>query len=169
MNTDLTLESLGPQDILIQPDLGDLRPMDFADAWEAVDLGEAEARGLRRGARPPLPIRRMSTYSSVRQRPATGPRQPSGPSPWRMDRPSLPGSSWNGWISIPGWPLDPATLEEDISRIFGLAEFEEVSYHLENENDLNLRLKEKSWGPNYIRFGLTMSDDSRPTPATPSG
>ena len=90
-----------------------------------------------------------------------GARRPSGPSPWRTDPVSPPDSFLERMDIHAGVALNPSTLEENVSRIFGLGEFEEVSYHLEPGGDLNLRLKEKSWGPNYIRFGLTMFDDSR--------
>lgn len=161
VNTDLTLESLRPQDILIQPDLGELTPMDFADAWEAIDLGDEEARTMTKAlARHSLSEGEYLLHLS-RQRP--GIWVPPTIRSIALEN----GSPVSTRIILermdiqPGILLNPATLENDISRIFGLGEFEEVSYQLENRTDLNLRLKEKSWGPNYVRFGLTMSDDSK--------
>lgn len=161
VNTDLALEGLGPDDILIQPDLGDLMPMDFADAAEAIDPGEAEARALTEAlSRFSLPRDEYLLHRTGQQQPAWNPptigtisleNESHVSSRILLERMDL----------HPGVVLDPSTLEKSISRIFGLGEFEEVSYHLENGDDLNLRLEEKSWGPNYIRFGLTMFDDSR--------
>ncbi|NNM03942.1 MAG: BamA/TamA family outer membrane protein [Gemmatimonadetes bacterium] len=161
VNTDLTLETLGPRDILIQPDLGDLMPVDFPDAWEAVDLGEAEARASAAA------LRRHSLPSGDFARHRSGQRQPEWHPPTIRTISLENGSPVSARILLermdlrPGMALDETTLERDISRLFGLAEFEEVSYQLENRDELNLRMREKSWGPNYIRFGLTMSDDSK--------
>jgi NTE family protein len=161
VNTDLTLERLGPDDIFIQPDLGDLTPMDFPDARDAIDPGEAETRrftdDLRRLALSP------EAYAAHRQ----AQRQPDW-SPPTIRTISFENESLVSTEALlarmelqPGVALDPQTLEEDISRLFGLGEFEKVTYHLNDGTDLNLQLRGKSWGPNYIRFGLTMSDDSK--------
>lgn len=161
VNTDLALERMGPRDILIQPDLGDLRPMDFHEAWKAIDPGEAEARRFSAD---------LATYSLSPEEYA---RHRLGQARPAQRFPLLKTISFENESPIssrillarmdlrPGVILDPAVLEEDISRLFGLGEFEKVTYFLTDGTDLKLRLKGKSWGPNYLRFGLTMSDDSR--------
>jgi NTE family protein len=61
-----------------------------------------------------------------------------------------------------GQPLDRERLEADITTIYGLDVFESVRYELEGEPDntaLILHVREKSWGPNYLQFGLKLSDN----------
>lgn len=53
-------------------------------------------------------------------------------------------------------------LQHSIDQVYGLGYFETVSYDLERrggENVLVVRVKSKSWGPNYARFGLQLSSD----------
>lgn len=56
-----------------------------------------------------------------------------------------------------GLPLDVTALERDIARIYGLGLFENVYYELVAENKktvLKLTLRQRSWGPNYLQFGI---------------
>ncbi|MEW8325188.1 MAG: BamA/TamA family outer membrane protein, partial [Candidatus Thiodiazotropha taylori] len=58
-----------------------------------------------------------------------------------------------------GDQLDIAKLEEEINQLYGMNIFGRVDYNLlqkEQENELKIRATEKEWGPNYLRFGLTM-------------
>jgi NTE family protein len=55
-----------------------------------------------------------------------------------------------------------AEIERDASRIYGIGEFESVTYELLPRDDgYNLRLyaKEKDWGPGYLRTGLRLEAD----------
>ncbi len=61
-----------------------------------------------------------------------------------------------------GQPLDVDQLEEDLKRIYGLGYYEMVSYSLSPTGQgsvLNIVVKEKSWGPNYLSFGLGYEDN----------
>ncbi len=61
-----------------------------------------------------------------------------------------------------GKPLDVEQLESNISDIYGFNTFETVSYDVANDSDGNtlfVRATEKSWGPNYLRFGINLEDD----------
>jgi len=62
----------------------------------------------------------------------------------------------------PGEVLDMATLESDIQRLYGLNIFERVSYDItrqDNQAILTIKVRKKSWGPNYIRFGLNLESN----------
>jgi NTE family protein len=62
----------------------------------------------------------------------------------------------------PGEVLDIATLESDIQRLYGLNIFERVSYDItrqDNQSILTIKVRKKSWGPNYIRFGLNLESN----------
>lgn len=70
----------------------------------------------------------------------------------------------------PGQTLDLAVAEEDLGRIFGLGDFEAVDFTLTDPADpadpadpgavALYRLREKSWGPNYLRLGLVLGTDA---------
>jgi NTE family protein len=62
----------------------------------------------------------------------------------------------------PGQPLDPAKMDADIGEVYGLDVFESVRYEVVQENGQSgvvLHAKEKTWGPNYLQFGLELTDD----------
>jgi NTE family protein len=62
-----------------------------------------------------------------------------------------------------GQPLDIASLEKSVDRVYGLDVFEAVTYNLvrneEGERGVEINAKARSWGPNYLQFGLEFSDD----------
>jgi NTE family protein len=70
--------------------------------------------------------------------------------------------------SIPtGVPLDVDATELAIDRVYGLELFQRVGYDLVEEGGrrgLEVSVEERSWGPNYLQFGLesssTGSDDT---------
>jgi NTE family protein len=62
----------------------------------------------------------------------------------------------------PGDPLDIDAVEKDIRLVYGLGDFKQVSYTLEEEGDdfgLVIQTEEKPWGPNYLHFGLELATD----------
>lgn len=61
-----------------------------------------------------------------------------------------------------GAPLDSARLERGMSTLYGEDIFETLDYRLVREGDasgLEFSARRKSWGPNYVRFGLQLQDD----------
>ena len=59
-----------------------------------------------------------------------------------------------------GEPLDFGRLFKDIGRIYGLGDFQQVSYRLSERNGeagLVIRVTEKPWGPNYLMFGFRLA------------
>jgi NTE family protein len=53
-------------------------------------------------------------------------------------------------------------MSADIGEVYGLDVFESVRYEVVQEDGKSgvvLHAKEKSWGPNYLQFGLELSDD----------
>jgi NTE family protein len=61
-----------------------------------------------------------------------------------------------------GEPLDRVQLEKDISNIYGLQLFERVDYDVIEENGQTgvvLDARARSWGPDYLQFGLALSSD----------
>lgn len=65
-----------------------------------------------------------------------------------------------------GSRLDLALLERDIERIYGLGYFRTVDFDIRREDEagdgqtvLVITAEDKPWGPNYLRFGLTIRED----------
>src|SRR5690606_14138591 len=61
-----------------------------------------------------------------------------------------------------GRPLNQKTLDEDVRRIHGLGYFGKVGYFINQTttgNELVINAREKSWGPNYLRFGLNIEEN----------
>jgi NTE family protein len=59
-------------------------------------------------------------------------------------------------------PVDVKAIEKDASRVYGLGNFQNVTYELKPETDgydLTLDTREKYWGPGYLRFGLRLETD----------
>lgn len=61
-----------------------------------------------------------------------------------------------------GEDLKLKELEKDLDQIYGLGYFELVTYDIfedEGQNVLKVNAIEKSWGPDYLRFGLQFEDN----------
>ncbi|MEM7611432.1 MAG: BamA/TamA family outer membrane protein, partial [Pseudomonadota bacterium] len=59
-------------------------------------------------------------------------------------------------------PLSTASLRADLARIYGLGLFEQVDYRWQAEGDthgIEIDARAKSWGPGYMRFGLSLEED----------
>ena len=62
----------------------------------------------------------------------------------------------------PGEPFKLSTLESDLARLYGRGEFEQIDYQLVTVRSADRRVRhvvEKSWGPNFLRFGTSLSTD----------
>ena len=61
-----------------------------------------------------------------------------------------------------GDPIDHVLLAHNADRLYGLGMYEKVSYELVGENGSTgvvYRARSKSWGPNFLQFGLSLEDD----------
>jgi NTE family protein len=158
-NTELQVASLGPNDILLRPELGTLGAGDFPTAMKAVPLGQAAAEQKLAALRP------FSVFEEYRRwLKARAARRGDLPTVQfvRLDNPSRLS---DGVLKARlrdhlGQPLDPEALNEDIGAIYGLGNFESVRYEVVEQGGqtgILLHAREKSWGPNYLQFGLQLS------------
>jgi NTE family protein len=152
---------LGAGEVLITPDLGDIGSSSFARATEAVRLGELaaweRAPALRR-------LRAPSAPPPVRSTPEC-----SRPEPLRIEFLHIENRSRLATRAIErmlrlraGDVLDVTELQEDLTRVFGLGGFEEVSFRVVEQGGQRgvvIRAIQRSWGPNAFRFGLHLSDE----------
>jgi NTE family protein len=161
---DRQLASLGSRDVLIAPELGDISSGNFERTPEAIDIGEAAARAmsesLRRYALPP------EQYQALREKQTAELRELGIVDEIRFTglQRTNPEVLRSLVRSAPGKPLSEDEIGEDLRRIYGRGDFESVDYHIVQEGDrrvLEIQLREKSWGPDYLRFGLGLLTDFR--------
>ena len=62
----------------------------------------------------------------------------------------------------PGDVVDASRLAADAEYLFGLDRYEQASYRLVKDKDttgVEFETRSKSWGPNFLNFGLSIEDD----------
>jgi NTE family protein len=164
-NVRQSLASLGPTDILILPELGNFSAGSFSSMKATFPIGEAATRKVAdRLASLSLPPNEYARYQVARTQPivATAPAIDAvtfEPPPLRRVNPAFLGTLVDTQASQ---PIDQATLDRDLLRLYGTRDFEHVNYQLiesPSRRILNIRGVEKRWGPNYLRFGLGLSSD----------
>ncbi len=156
------IDMLRERDILIRPELGQFGSSDFAHIGEAVEPGAAAVRelegALRRLSLPDDAWRQHLAGRSADRRP---PREidfvriaESGP---------LTAQALESRLSTQaGDLLDTGRLASDTAEIYALDLYERVDYEIVEEDGMTgvvFRATPKSWGPNYLRFGLNLEDD----------
>ena len=163
-NVQEQIDSLRPVDIYINPDLGDITSGDFARGKEAAATGEKAARQK---------IDVLKQYATGEQEYAaflarhhrdlvTSVKVASVNIEVKGDTP-IPPELIASRLSIkPGDTVDVKTMEHDLDRVYGMKDYERVDLKVRqdgSEYDLAVQATEKSWGPNYLRVGMSLSSD----------
>ena len=172
-DSDHQKNTLTGQDVLIEPNLGTISQTDFTAALRTIDQGASAARA----AIPKLSSLSVDedTYARYRERRAA--RQPALP-PIQFVQVDQGSRRYEKTIvaemePLVGKPLDVAAVGARITELYGLGNFETLDYSLVEqpagssppgtasgeETGLEVRARRKSWGPNYVRFGLNLEDD----------
>ncbi len=164
-NVRTSLASLKPTDILILPELGDFSAGDFNHLPKTVPIGEAAARRetSRLAALSLTPDRYEQLRIAQRALPPPDPRPVDEIrfAPLERVNPAFAAATME---TKPGEPITQATLDRDMRRLFGTGDFEHVNYRFLEEPGkrvLGVDAVEKTYGPNYLRFGLGLSSDFR--------
>ncbi len=153
---------LTANDILIAPDLGDLLATDFGETQRTIGLGLAAtlANGDRL-ARLSLDEGRWQEYLAAR----SGAGTPQAVVHFvRTDKRSERyGERIQAELGpIIGQPLDPEQMDKRLSHFYGSDNFEALDYRLVRDGVLTgieVSARPKSWGPNFLRFGIELQDD----------
>jgi NTE family protein len=165
-DSDRQRATLSSRDILIEPQLGTTPSTDFTVAANTIGGGEDAARTLTvRLASLGISDTAYRTYLARRSA-----REPGSPiikfvrvdeDSKRYERTILAEMQ-----PLVGKPLDLDQVAARITELYGLGDFETLDYNLveEGEGDtketgIEVRARRKSWGPNYLRFGLSLQDD----------
>jgi NTE family protein len=159
---DAELATLGENDILIAPDLGDITSGSFERQPEAIargrDAAQALAATLRRYSLPEdeyLALRSSQTLASnglgkVAQIRFEGLKRTND----AVLRDLMHSASEDS--------LSEETLAADMRRIYGRGDFEGIDYRIAPQDGVRTLIvspREKSWGPDYLGFGLGVASD----------
>lgn len=160
--TDRQRELLVDGDLLIEPPLGKMPSMDFTVVEQTVAQGVIGARDqAARLAALSIDADEWERYLASR---AAGQSTPPEIQFVRVDAKS---GRYRDRIEaelspVVGRNLDPAAMERRLSHLYGDDNFESLDYKIVRDKDaqgIEVSARRKSWGPNYVRFGLELQDD----------
>jgi len=162
-NVRQSLQQLRPQDLLIEPALGDFSAADFDNLIKAVPFGEAAARQAAprlQALAAPAPefaqLRRQQQSGEAPVLPVIAAVEIAGQR--RVNAESIVQTMQ----TQAGQPLNEDVLDLDMRRIYGSGDFESVRPELLDSGGtqtLVVNVTEKGWGPQYLRLGLSLSSD----------
>jgi len=161
-NVDDQLKSLGSQDVLIAPELGNISAGSFDRSADAIRIGAEAARkltdSLKRYSLPP------EQYAALRSKQSAERKGLGAVDEIRFEglRRSNPEVLRSLVQSRTGEPLTEEQVSADLRRIYGRGDFESVDYRIEHGpagRAMIITPREKDWGPDYLRFGLGVATD----------
>ncbi len=156
------IATLGPNDLFIEPELGNFGSARFDLAPDAIKIGLAAGEAA-------APRLRAFAVDEPRYAQWQGRHElKSSPAP-RIDFVRAPGVSERANTYVThrfeqqvGKPFDAKAFERDIAVMYGEGRHESVSWRLAREDSqtgIEIHAVEKPWGPNFLRFGLELSDN----------
>lgn len=162
-NVQASIASLKPTDILISPQLGDFSTGDFDHLPDIVPLGEAAARAMSEQlARLSVPPTQYAALRKTQQLVVVQDDRPL--KEIRFDK--LEHVNPKALLAVmetkTGEPVVQQKLDTDMRNIYGTGDMEHVNYKFLDDSGqrvLAVEALEKSWGPDYLRFGLALYSD----------
>jgi NTE family protein len=162
-NVDAQRAQIQSGDVLIEPRLEQMSSYDFSSVARARELGTSAARGLAEQlARYAVPDAEYGRYAAARAALRGAPprvefvRSDAGSAPYHRQIDDLFGS-------FVGRPVDADALGRSVTSLYGRGTMETLDYALARDDDghqgLDFSARRNSWGPNYLRIGLSLQDD----------
>ena len=157
------LATLGRDDILIRPDLGQFGSADFSGIGAAIEPGVDAARA----AASRLSAHSLDANAYARHVAARQARRSDAPD--RIDFVRI--SAESGFApevlkarlsSSGGDAVNADNFAADAASLYGLEAFERVGYRFVEDGGktgVEFTGDAKAWGPNFLRFGLALQDD----------
>lgn len=153
---------LGARDIVIDPPLGRIASADFTRVPQTLRAGEQAARDASQA----LGALSLSEADYRRYLAGRNPRA-TDPPLIQFVRADAQSQEYARLIEatmgdVVGKPLDKERVQSQLSSLYALDRFESIDYTVVGDGvqtGLQLSLRRKSWGPNYVRFGLNLEDD----------
>jgi NTE family protein len=154
--------SLTDRDILISPDLGNISAGSFERGADAIAIGEKAARAMADS------LSRYSlsaeAYAALRAKQLVANKGLGTVDEIRFEglQRTNPEVLRSQVQTKPGEPLSEERIAADLRRIYGRGDFESIDYRIQQEPGKRVMLiqpREKTWGPDYLRFGLGLATD----------
>jgi NTE family protein len=159
-NVQHQIDSLTTRDVFIHPDLGPVGSGDFQKGKEAIERGVKAALGKTDE------LRKLSVtkdeYAAYRERHRSTP-----PRTMRVGKVTIEGLERVSPLTVqsklevlPGQEISVDHLKHQVGMVYGMGDFERVALDAERRGDvydLKVVPQEKSWGPNYLRWGMSLS------------
>ncbi|SJL85343.1 patatin-like phospholipase family protein [Vibrio palustris] len=166
-STQLQQQKLTDKDILLQPAVGDMETTAFDKIPEAFKKGY-QAVMEQKESFAPYELS-AAKYREYLQKKAHKRSQLKYGDAHQVDRITLDNQSHysdklllNRLDLEAGQVIPTPKIEESVENLYVLDRFERVSYHFDDskgDNNLIIKVEEKSWGPNYTNFRVFMEDD----------
>ena len=161
-NSQLQLKTLGPRDVHILPDLGDMGASDFPRMKDAIALGEAAAR--KHSAEFARLALSPAEFVAIRAHQKHAPADEPVIAFVKIDnRTKLSEKLINRTLNIPiGTKFNKEKLAESIEKLYALGEFERIDYQIveqDGQKGLSVIVYEKAWAKNYLNFGVALADN----------
>jgi NTE family protein len=165
-DTDRQRATLSASDVLIEPILGSTSSTDFTAAVSSIGAGENAARNML-GRLEALRVGDTAYNDYLVRRAAREPGLPD----IKFVRVDEQSKRYEKTIMaemqpLVGKPLNVDAVGERVTELYGLGNFETLDYALvdqgqgaDQESGIEIRARRKSWGPNYVRFGLDLEDN----------
>ncbi|MCC7325597.1 MAG: patatin-like phospholipase family protein [Burkholderiales bacterium] len=156
------LKRMGPDDVLIEPDLGTISAASFGRSRDAIRIGEEATRKLAASlSRYSMPPEQFAQFRSrqIAKNADLGTVAEIRFEGLERTNPEV----LRGMLETkPGEPLTEQKINADLRRIYGRGDFEGISYRIVGDagpRTMVITPREKLWGPDYLRFGLGLASD----------
>ncbi|MBV6422684.1 MAG: hypothetical protein NAOJABEB_00467 [Steroidobacteraceae bacterium] len=163
-NSEQQRATVGAGDVLVDPALGTASSFDFRQFAGLIGRGTAAAQALAPRfallALPEASYARWLAQRGRRRSDATPDIEFVHVAPG-SERYARPVADFFG--DFVGRPLDADAVAARVTEFYGLGNLETLDYEITRnpagQQGLEITAKRNSWGPNYVRFGLSLSDD----------
>jgi NTE family protein len=158
------VKTLGPKDVYINPELGELGSGDFDKAAEISRLGEKAARekidSLKRYS---VSDSEYTAFAARRHREMVKEVKIAAVKIEVEGESKISPDYVASRLTVkPGDTVDVDQMKEQAGIVYGTGDFERVDLHVQKQQDgygLVVKAREKSWGPNYLRVGVALESD----------
>lgn len=158
------IKTLGPKDVYINPVLGSLGSGDFDKAAEIASLGEKAARekidSLKRYS---VSEAEYAAFTARHHRELMNEVKIAAVKIEVEGGSKISPEVVASRLSVkPGDTVSIDKLKSEAGVVYGTGDFERVDLNVKKEKDgyeLLVKAKEKTWGPNYLRVGLSLEND----------
>ena len=162
-NVDKSRAVLTDADVLINPKLAGITTSSFTSMPAAIKEGEQVARAvIDKIKRYSVSEAEYATFKAMHRTPKFVEETIDEIRISGLKRVSEPQVRGRMKTQV-GKQLDAQLLQQDITRIFAMGDFESVDFRVQVEkgqNVLEIIPKEKPFGPNFLRFGLNLAGDT---------